>query len=560
MREIELFKDYENARIVGVDEYRTIHPERTVRFDRLGKTEINGIPVAVTREKNGKLDISFIPDTHVLAIGATRSGKTTGYVLPTLNILPRKKNKPSMVISDPKQELYKSTVSMLRENGYDIILLDFNNYRHSDCWNPLTKYFRMYQKYLRVEDAVEVVETDHGLRNRFCGIVYESQEELDRRINAIKDGYLAEVEKGIISLAYSIVPNTDARDPFWEDSARDLLCAILYGMLEDIKTGEVTEKTFSFDTMLKISDMFSAEGGNYDAGYFTSRSPESKSYLLAKKCVIEQAETTRKCIASTFAAKVSKFRDTSVRKITCANTFEMSELDEGKPKAIFLTYKDEESLHYEVISMFLTNLYTELISIARQKGSQLKRPFYFLLDEFGNLPKFNDFDKVISACGGRNIWFLLILQSYAQLDHIYKKEIAEIIKDNLNTHLFFGTNNPQTKKEFSEECGKKTIISPVSALNGDGESIVRYDKDTVSLVPVSALNAIKPGECIVTQMSEDVMWSRIERSYMCEEFSFPELSDEELFENKFDFFDASYLYQFSEKKRFDSKEKELIEF
>ncbi len=59
-----------------------------------------------------------------------------------------------------------------------------------------------------------------------------------------------------------------------------------------------------------------------------------------------------------------------------------------------------------------------------QKGSQLKRPFYFLLDEFGNLPKFNDFDKVISACGGRNIWFLLILQSYAQLDHIYKKEIG----------------------------------------------------------------------------------------------------------------------------------------
>ena len=228
---------------------------------------------------------------------------------------------------------------------------------------------------------------------------------------------------------------------------------------EDIKSGEITEKTFSFGTMLKISDMFSAEGGNYDAGYFTSRSPESKSYLLAKKCVIEQAETTRKCIASTFAAKVSKFRDTSVRKITCANTFEISELDEGKPKAIFLTYKDEESLHYEVISMFLTNLYTELISIARQKGSQLKRPFYFMLDEFGNLPKFNDFDKVISACGGRNIWFLLILQSYAQLDHIYKKEIAEIIKDNLNTHLFFGTNNPQTKKEFSEECGKKTIIS-----------------------------------------------------------------------------------------------------
>ena len=55
---------------------------------------------------------------------------------------------------------------------------------------------------------------------------------------------------------------------------------------------------------------------------------------------------------------------------------------------------------------------------------------------------------------------MLILQSYAQLYNIYGKETAEIIKDNLNAHIFFGTNNPETKREFSEECGKKTIISP----------------------------------------------------------------------------------------------------
>ena len=114
---------------------------------------------------------------------------------------------------------------------------------------------------------------------------------------------------------------------------------------------------------------------------------------------------------------------------------------------------------------------------------------------------------------------MLVLQSYAQLSHTYGSEIAETIKDNLNTHIFFGTNNPQTKREFSEECGKKTVLSPTAALSGSGEAIERYDKDTVALVPVSRLTHIAPGECIVTQMREDVLWSRIERSYTCPEFA-----------------------------------------
>jgi len=356
------------------------------------------------------------------------------------------------------------------------------------------------------------------------------------------------VEKGITALSAAVIPNTNQKDPFWDDSARDLLKALLYGMLEDIETGTITEENFSFDTALRIFDNFTDSNTDYDGGYFSDRPLlKSKAHQLARKCIIEQASTTRRCISSEFAAKMNKFRDTAVRRITSANTFEMRELDDGAPTVIFVSYKDEESLHYEVISMFLSNLYTELIAVARKKGTALQRPFYFLLDEFGNLPQFNDFDKVISACGGRNIWFLLILQSYAQLNNVYGRETAEIIKDNLNTHIFFGTNNPETKKEFSEECGKKTIISPISALNGSGEAIERYEKDTVALVPVSSLTKLAPGHCIVTQMREDVLWSYFQRSYTCPEFRH-EVSDPNDRPVNYCFFDERYGYN-PEKKR-----------
>ncbi|MBE6958179.1 MAG: type IV secretory system conjugative DNA transfer family protein [Ruminococcaceae bacterium] len=543
MNNIELFKDYENAKLTTAEEYARQNKERTVSYSALSEQNIDGIPICVRRDADGQLQVTFIEDTHLLAIGATRSGKTTGYVIPTLNVLLNKKNKPSLVISDPKQELYRSNAQKFADKGYRVLMLDFTNYMHSDCWNPLTKYYRAYQKYLNVGASVKVVQTEHGSRNEFQGIIYENQEELDLAIAEVREGYVDEVEKGITALAGAIIPTQNTKDPFWEDSARDLLMAVLYGMLEDSETGIVTEDNFSFDTVMRIFDTFTdANENDYDKGYFTSRPlATSRAHQLAHKCIIEQAKTTRRCISSSFITKMNKFRDTAVRRITCANTFEISQLDDGAPTVIFLSYKDEESLHYEVISMFLSNLYTELIGVSRKKGTRLQRPFYFLLDEFGNLPKFNDFDKVISACAGRNIWFLLILQSYAQLYNIYGKETAEIIKDNLNTHVFFGTNNPETKREFSEECGRKTIIAPTSALNGSGEAIERFEKDTVALVPVSMLTKLNPGECIVTQMREDVLWSRIERSYTCPEFS-DDQADPDARQPKLRFSDAKYTY------------------
>lgn len=560
MKNIELFKDYENAKLVTATEFAEKHKDSTIPFDALPAADMEGIPICVRRDADGQLQVTFIPDTHLLAIGATRSGKTTGYVIPTLNVLLNKKNKPSIVISDPKQELYRANAKKFADKGYRVLMLDFTNYLHSDCWNPLTKYFRAYQKYLGVESLIEVVETKGGIKNRFQGVVYDSQEELDRAVMEMKERYIDEVEKGITALGLSAIPNTNAKDPFWDDSARDLLKALLYGMLEDSETGEITEYNYSFDTVMRIFDSFTDSDNNYDGGYFTNRPIEtSKAHQLARKCIIEQANTTRRCISSEFAAKMNKFRDTAVRRITCTNTFEMQELDDGEPTVIFVSYKDEESLHYEVISMFLSNLYTELIGVARKKGTRLQRPFYFLLDEFGNLPKFNDFDKVISACAGRNIWFLLILQSYAQLNNIYGKETAEIIKDNLNTHVFFGTNNPETKREFSDECGRKTIIAPTSALNGSGESIERFDKDTVALVPVSALTKLTPGECIVTQMREDVLWSRFERSYTCPEFESDCVNPDDRTVN-LRFSDAKFTYAHKPKAPKKSKVSEMFEF
>ena len=90
----------------------------------------------------------------------------------------------------------------------------------------------------------------------------------------------------------------------------------------------------------------------------------------------------------------------------------MSRLVSGRPTVVFISYPDETKVYYQVISTFVQSAYTYLINYANDMPSgKLDVPFYFILDEFGNFPKIVDFDTVISACGGRNIWFDIVLQS-----------------------------------------------------------------------------------------------------------------------------------------------------
>ena len=79
-------------------------------------------------------------ENHVGVIAATRLGKTTSYVIPTILSFARQKIKRSLIISDPKGEVYKYTAEELKKQGYEIKLLNFRNYRKSECWNMLTPY------------------------------------------------------------------------------------------------------------------------------------------------------------------------------------------------------------------------------------------------------------------------------------------------------------------------------------------------------------------------------------------------------------------------------------
>ena len=518
----DLYENYENTRVIHYSELDEIMGPG-VAWDGLEDTELSGIPLDIQRREDGKLYVHTIPDTHVLTIGATRCGKTQSFVIPYAKFLTMRKNKCSMVLTDPKLELFRALSPTLIRQGYRVIHLNFTDSENSDRWNPLSKIYDIYQEYATVEDRVNAVVEGEDYYNEFCGRIYRDLHSLECAINTKKRTLLAKVQSKVEELAQILCEAGSDKDITWMNGGRAIFKGIIYAMLEDSVPGGknplITRENFSFDTLLNIFDRIGGSRCDFTDRYFKQRNKKtSLAYKEVAKYLFIKAEVTRDGFVSTLATAMTKLKDGAIRDITCANTFEFSEFEDGsRPVAIFISMKDETKLYYDIISLFLTDLYSTLIDMTRKNDNRpRKNPFYFILDEFGNMPEFRDFDTVVSSCGGRNIWFWLVIQSYAQLKNVYGDK-SEVVKDNLNMHIYLGTNNPETKQSFSNECGRKSVISPLSALNGDGEFIDHYVREEVAAVPVSRLSKMEIGECIITRMNADVVWSRLERYYTCPE-------------------------------------------
>ena len=128
----ELLKNYENTAYVHYEDVGETFPN-SVWFDELPDREVTGV-LKVNRYVGGRLLQTYSEkENHVGVIASTRLGKTTSYVIPTVVSFARAKNKKSMVISDPKGEIYRRTSAVLKKEGYEVLLLNFRDYMHSEC-------------------------------------------------------------------------------------------------------------------------------------------------------------------------------------------------------------------------------------------------------------------------------------------------------------------------------------------------------------------------------------------------------------------------------------------
>lgn len=508
------------------------------RFTKINESKKDGIPVyAVFNKKKKELELNLASPMHGLVIGATGSGKTTTFINPMIQILGRSSAGSSMICTDPKGELFQLHSGMLSERGYKVMVLDLRDPYSSFRWNPLGDIYDRYQLYLEAGKGIFQCESDvreSGLElandigaygdvwYEYKGKAYAVRRELITVVKVEKQKIYDELYEDLNDLISVICPIESKDDPVWEKGARSIIMAVCLAMLEDSEYPELemTREKFCF---FNINKAISNSENEFQAlkEYFMGRPKLSKSVGLSRQ-VLSAADTTLASYMSIAFDKLSMFNDEGLCSLTSATDIDPLQFA-SEPTALFLKIPDEKDTRHALAAVFVLCIYKALIKVASAREDlSLPRNVYFILDEFGNMPKIDKFDKMITVGRSRKIWFNMVVQSYAQLDNVYGQTISNIIKSNCGLKMFIGSNDIETCEEFSKLCGNKTVSTQsVSSTLGDktGNINVSSQVQTRPLIYPSELqklnNKNSTGNAIIVTFGNYPLKTQFTPSYKC---------------------------------------------
>lgn len=508
------------------------------KFTKLSESKKDGIPVyACFNKKRKELDVNLASPMHGLIIGATGSGKTTTFINPMIQILARSGAGSSMICTDPKGELFQMHSGLLKERGYKVMVLDLRDPYSSFRWNPLTDLYERYQQYLATgeeiylrtdsaaESGLELVNSPESYGEEWYeyeGKGYAVRRELLAHIKIARQKIYDEVYEDLNDLISVICPVESQDDPVWEKGARSLIMAVCLAMMEDSEYPELemTKERFCF---YNINKAIGNSDNDYEAlrNFFKGRSPVSKAVGLSKQ-VLSAAESTMASYMSIAFDKLSMFNDEGLCSLTSATDIDPVQFA-MEPTALFLKIPDEKDTRHALAAVFILCIYKALIKVASSREDlSLPRNVYFILDEFGNMPKIDKFDKMITVGRSRKIWFNMVVQSYAQLDNVYGDKVSNIIKSNCGMKMFIGSNDIETCEEFSKLCGNMTVsTSSVSTSLGDKQGNVNVSSQlqTRPLIYPSELqklnNKTDTGNAIIVTFGNFPLKTKFTPSYRC---------------------------------------------
>ena len=383
--------------------------EISASLHKIKRTDVNstygGIPL-YSDDENIYVEHS---DSHSLIIGSTGSKKTRLIGMPALQMYI--KGGESFIATDPKAELYEKTYPLLKEQDYDIFVLNLREPKHSNSWNPFDLPYKLY-------------------------------------INEQKE----EAIKCITDMADCICKTNILNDSYWQNSSSNLLTGFILTLFECAKENEIN--LFSLRNMRNQS--FKKEN---DSTFICDKflhKLDSSTYIYSLLCgTVDVCTETQSCIISYFDQALKPFlsNDTLI-KILSSNDLDMRSI--GKKKtAVFLIIPDETTIYHPLITVFVKQCYNSLIQEAQKnKNKKLAVRVNFLLDEFSTLPVIGDFPAMITASRSRNIRFNLLIQSYNQLTKKYGRE-AETIKGNCENIIFLHSRELEVLNEIVGLSGKK---------------------------------------------------------------------------------------------------------
>jgi type IV secretion system protein VirD4 len=429
-------------------------------------------------------------------------------------MLGRSKGKPSLVITDPKKELYEKHAESLKKEGYHISVLDLREPYSSERWNPMNVLLRRIRI---VKELMNNLENKNG-KYYGAGEVFQTYKDARTRVQELKD----EIYENAQDLVYTICPIKNKDQPNWEEGARNLIFGLVLAMCEDCIAGKLEEKQLLLFNIYHNITRYCSEDTTALREYLIEGRDEYSKVKGLVNTVLITSDKTLTSYLSEVNSYMQQLSDDGILSMTSENDIDIVNMDE-KPNAVFIIVPDERFTRHRFVTLFITQMYKELVEKAnlnlRKAQTQtaiLKRNTYFILDEFGNLPKFDNIEGMVTVARSRGIRFLFVLQSFSQLTAKYGRDIGDIIKTNCNVKIFIGSDDPDTRKEFSELCGQKKIKNfsvNTNAENPASGNTGASNQPLISIGMLERLNGDSKGDAIVSVRGYEPIWTVFTPSY-----------------------------------------------
>lgn len=379
-----------------------------------------------------------IDNRNVLVIGSSGSGKGQAYVFP--NMLNHVEE--TIIVTDPKGEIYEATHQLKRDQGYKVYQIDFVNFSEEVGYNPL--------------DYVDDDEDARAVANTIAS-------------NAVDDG---------------------KRD-FWSESAIAYFAAIIlyikmeYGSAATMThVVQLTAKAGKDEEFLdKLLEDMPADHPVYDM------------FTLANM----SAGNTRTGIMSTLGQQIGIFAMSKIAKFTAKSTFNFRDLQKEKT-VLYIKVRMKSNPFKQLTATFFEQLIDTFYDIADENHSRLPIDSIYLLDEFANIGKINGYPNILATCRGLGMSMHTVIQDIGQIEdkRMYGPDMARSIINNHDTTLFLRTKDTKTAKYFSDVAGETTIKHKQKSTSiGEKNASKSYSEQYVKrpLITQGELLNVNPAIC-----------------------------------------------------------------
>lgn len=421
-------KEHGSARWSTINEIK-----KNFREEQIDNINESGFPIYFSKDNKKVWFDNKTP--HWICLGSTGSGKSVTSVIPYCSFIATAKKKKSVFITDPKGEILNATSQMFKDNGYDVLCIDFRNPEYSSHLNllePVIKEYELYYKYLKLSENEKDEDKYVEYKNKSI-VHYASCNQLVSDISSM------------------IMDDVTAKEKFWNNSSSDLLYGIIFLFLEDYVEGKIKRNQITLTSVKKFQSSSMSDTNNKKLKKYMER----KSYDMKSKdklfSLLNTSETYRS-ITSTFSERMSLYDDINVENVTSESDFDFDSLGK-KPTVLYCCIPDESQIYYTLVSIIVSLIYKTLVILCNeQEDKKLPCEIVFLLDEFGNTAPLKDLKSMVSVGRSRGMYFVYYLQSIQQLDDLYGKETSQIVQDNCGLQ-FLKTNSQDTAEQISNRLG-----------------------------------------------------------------------------------------------------------